>query len=86
MKPRHSSLLLALMLLTGCRGQPQINLLGSFFPAWMLCMGIGVVGMLLLRQVFVRTKLEPHLGLRPLVYFCLWVLLTLASWLIFFRV
>jgi hypothetical protein len=74
------------MLLTGCHGTPQINLLGSFFPAWMLSVGIGVGGTLLLRRVFVRAKLEPHLGMLPLVYFCLWVLLTLASWLIFFRV
>jgi len=86
MKLRHSFLLVALMLLTGCRGAPQINLLGSFFPAWMLSVGIGIGGTLLLRQVFVRAKLELHLGPRPLVYFCLWVLLTLASWLIFFRV
>ena len=86
MKPRHSLLLLALTLLTGCRGGPQINVLGSFFPAWMLCMGVGIGGTLGLRQVFVRTQLEPHLGARPLVYFCLWVLLTLLSWLILFRV
>ena len=74
------------MLLTGCRGTPQVNLLGSFFPSWMLSVGIGIGGTLLLRQVSVRVKLEPHLVMRPLVYFCLWVLLTLASWLIFFRV
>ena len=74
------------MLLTGCRGTPQVNLLGSFFPSWMLSVGIGIGGTLLLRQVSVRAKLEPHLVMRPLVYFCLWVLLTLASWLIFFRV
>jgi len=86
MKLRPIYLLVTLMLLTGCRAAPQINLLGSFFPAWMLCIGIGVAGTLLLRKVFVRGKLEPHLGLPPLVYFCLWVLLTLASWLIFFRV
>jgi len=86
MKPRHAFLFVSLMLLTGCRGAPQINLLGSFFPSWMLSVGIGVGGTLLLRTVFVRAKLEPHLGLLPLVYFCLWVLLTLASWLIFFRV
>ena len=30
---------MALTLLAGCRGAPQINLLGSFFPAWMLCVG-----------------------------------------------
>ena len=86
MKPRHSLLFPALLLLTGCHGTPQINLLGSFFPSWMLSVGIGICGTLLLRRVFVRAKLEPHLGILPLVYFCLWVLLTLGSWLMFFRV
>ena len=86
MNPRRALLLAALMLLSGCRGAPQINLLGSFFPAWMLCIGIGVGGTLVLRRVFVRARLEPYLGPLPVVYFCLWVLLTLTSWLIFFRV
>jgi len=83
---RHCFLLVGVMLLAGCRGAPQVNLMGSFFPAWMVSVGIGIGGTLLLRRVFVRAKLEPHLGPRPLVYFCLWVLLTLGSWLIFFRV
>jgi hypothetical protein len=74
-----------LIFLTGCRGAPSINLVGSFFPAWMLCIGIGVIGVLASRRVFVRTGIEPHLGALPVVYFCLWVLLTLCSWLLFFR-
>jgi len=74
-----------LMFLTGCRGAPSINLVGSFFPAWMLCVAIGIVGVLLLRRVFVRTEIEPHLGPLALVYFCLWVLLTLGFWLLCFR-
>ena len=77
--------LTALLFLTGCRGAPSINLVGSFFPAWMLCVGLGVVGVMVLRRVFVRTQIEAHLGVLPLVYFCLWVLLTLSSWLLFFR-
>ena len=75
----------ALMFVTSCRGAPSINLVGSFFPAWMLCAAFGVIGSLLLRRVFVWAQIEPHLGAVPLVYFCLWVLLTLASWLLFFR-
>ena len=86
MNSRISFLLLPLALLIGCRGSPQVNLMGSFFPAWMLSVGIGIGGTLVLRRLFVRTKLEPHLAPLPAVYFCLWVLLTLASWLIFFRV
>lgn len=77
---------LTLTVLSGCRAAPQINVLGSFFPAWMLCVGLGIAGTLLLRRVFVRAELEPHLGSLPLVYFCLWVLLTLFFWLCFFRV
>jgi hypothetical protein len=75
----------ALIFLTGCKGAPSINLVGSFFPAWMLCVAIGVFGVLRLRRVFVRTQIEAHLGTLPLVYFCLWVLITLGSWLLFFR-
>ena len=86
MKTRNFFLLVALMLLAGCRGSPQINVMGSFFPAWMLCIGIGIGGTLLVRRVLVLTKVEPYLGVVPLVYFCLWVLLTLGCWLIFFRV
>ncbi len=76
---------LSLILLTGCRGTPSINVLGSFFPGWMLCMAIGVVGSLLLRLVFIKTNIDAHLPMRTLVYVCLWVLITLLSWLLFFR-
>src|SRR5215475_7476716 len=76
---------IALLFLTGCRGAPSLNLVGSFFPAWMLCVAIGVFGVLILRRVFVRTQIEAHLGTLPLVYSCLWVLITLGSWLLFFR-
>jgi uncharacterized membrane protein len=85
MKLRHTFLFVALMLLAGCRGAPSINLLGSFFPAWMLCMVIGLVGAFVVREVCVRTSLEPHLKPRMLVYLCLWGLVTLLSWLLFFR-
>ena len=77
--------LLAALFLTGCRGAPSINVLGSFFPGWMLCMGLGLVGALVLRQAFIRTNIESHLVPRPLVYLCLWGLVTLSSWLLFFR-
>ena len=76
---------LSLVLLTSCRGAPSINLLGSFFPGWMLCMILGVAGALVVRRVCIRTNIEPHLQPRLFVYFCLWGLITLLSWLLFFR-
>ena len=71
--------------LTGCRGAPSINLLGSFFPAWMLCVGVGVAISVALRQVFIKTGIEQHLPARMVVYLCLWGLITLLTWLLFFR-
>ena len=73
------------MFLTGCRGAPSINVLGSFFPAWMLCIGLGIVGTVVARQIFIKLNFEPHLKPRLLIYFCLWTLITVASWLAFFR-
>ena len=76
---------MSLIFLSGCRGAPSINVLGSFFPGWMFCMAIGVVGSLLLRQVFIKINIEPYLPMRVLVYICLWVFISLLFWLLFFR-
>ena len=76
---------MSLIFLTGCRGAPSINLLGSFFPGWMLCMIFGVIGAFMLRRVFIKTNIDAYLLLPALVYFCLWVFITLLSWLLFFR-
>ena len=85
MNRNKTLLFIAPVFLTGCRGIPSINLVGTFFPAWMLCVALGIIGAVVLRRVLVRTEIEPHLGPLPLVYFCLWVLLTLTSWLFLFR-
>ena len=75
----------SLIFLTGCRGAPSINLVGSFFPGWMLCMVLSAIGTLVLRQVFVKTGIDEQLPVRVFVYVCLWVFITLTSWLLFFR-
>jgi hypothetical protein len=82
---RRGFLVVFLVFSGGCRAVPSINFLGSFFPGWMLCMIAGVVGTLLLRQIFLRTGLDAGFRPRPLVYLCLWVLITLLLWLPFFR-
>jgi hypothetical protein len=76
---------LTAVFLTGCRGAPSINLLGSFFPAWMLCVGVGVAVTVALRQVFIKTQIDQNLPVRMFVYVCLWALITLLTWLLFFR-
>lgn len=63
----------------------MFDVAGSFFPAWMLCLVVGASLAALLRLVFHRVGVEPYLGPLPLVYGCLGALLTMTTWLVFFR-
>ena len=65
---------------------PQINVIGSFFPSWMLCAAIGIVIALVARQVFLRIGVDPYLGPRALVYPSLALLVTLMLWVTWFRI
>jgi YtcA family len=65
---------------------PQINVVGSFFPSWMLCAGIGIGVAVLARALFQRVGVDSYLGPRALVYPSLAILVTLVLWLALFRV
>jgi hypothetical protein len=71
--------------LSGCRPGPDVTVAGSYFPSWMAALVLGLLGTLLLWQVFTRTGLDPYLGPRVLVYSGLVILITLAIWLSVFR-
>jgi hypothetical protein len=87
----HSVLVLspAILLLGGCRSMnahsPTIDVLGSYFPAWLLCIVIGLALTLITRQLLVGINLNIHLHPAALVYPCMIILFTLAVWLTFFR-
>ena len=59
---------------------PQINIVGSFFPAWMLCAAIGIATAFAARLLFIRVGLDPYVGPRRLVYSSLGILVTLVLW------
>ena len=63
---------------------PSVNILGSFFPAWLLCVVAGVMLTLVARQVFVATGLTRHVAPAGIVYPALAFLLTFATWLVVF--
>src|SRR5579859_2883656 len=73
------------LLATGCSRAPTFNILGSFFPAWILCGIVGILLAVVVRLYFVRIKLEDQL-LAPLilVYPCLTAFFTFTLWLVFF--
>jgi hypothetical protein len=74
-----------LLLAAECSRAPTFNILGSFFPAWILCGVVGILLAVVVRLYFVRINLESQL-LAPLilVYPCLTALFTFTLWLVFF--
>jgi len=80
---RCSLLAVACVPAAGC--DPILNIQGSFFPAWIICMAAGIVLTVACRLLLAVAGLEPHLGPLILIYSCLWLFLTLLTWLIFYR-
>ena len=71
------------LLLTTCARAPSFDILGSFFPAWLVCLALA-----LLLTVFVRwllLRLHIPIVLPILIYPSLTALFTFALWLTFFR-
>jgi len=73
----------ALVLATSC--DPILNVYGSFFPAWIVCLLTGIVLAALLRIVFAVTGLENGFAPLLLIYPALVFLVACTTWLVLFR-
>ena len=69
-------------LLVGCSRAPAIDIVGSFFPAWLVCFIVAIVLTALVRLLLVRLRVK--VALPMLVYPGLLALFTFALWLVFF--
>lgn len=74
----------AMLSVAGCSRAPSFNILGSFFPAWILCGVLGILLAVAVRFYFVRIKLEEQLKPLIVVYPCLAAFFTFTLWLLFF--
>jgi hypothetical protein len=63
---------------------PSLDVFGSFFPVWMLCIGLSVLLTLAVRFLLIRARLEPDLVPRVIVYPSMVALFACALWLLFF--
>jgi len=70
--------------MSGCGLAPSVNILGSFFPAWLISIVSGVVLTIVLRQLLIASRLDAALRPAVLVHLSLVCLLTFATWLIVF--
>ena len=81
---RTTPRLAVVVLLPGCRLAPSVNILGSFFPAWLICIVVGHVLTVLTLHLFVALGVASDLRPAGLVYPCLGGLWMFATWLVLF--
>lgn len=70
--------------LGGCTRAPLQDVLGSFFPSWMLCATIGAVAAALLRALVGVMGLQQVIPAPMLTYLSFMVAVTFMVWLVFF--
>ena len=64
---------------------PTIDVLGSYFPAWMLCILSGLALTIVVHWIVQISKLESYLGPAPLIYSCLTIIFTFATWILVYQ-
>jgi len=69
---------------SGCSYAPTLNLLGSYFPAWMLCAVLGVAAAVIIRQILGVAGINEYVVAPLLTYAALAVSATLLAWLFWF--
>ena len=64
---------------------PTIDILGSYFPAWMICIISGLTLTLIAHWIVQVCHLKPYLGPAPLIYSSLTIIFTFATWILFYQ-
>ena len=62
-----------------------VDVLGSYFPAWMVCILSGLTLTLIAHWIVQLQNLKPYLGPAPLIYSCLMIVFTFATWILFYQ-
>lgn len=83
---RHiqSSGLLGALLLSGCGRAPSFNVLGSYFPAWLICILAGIAGASLVSFMLTKLHMAQLIRWTIVVYPCLAAAIAFTLWLLIF--
>ena len=74
----------SLNVLAGCARAPSFNIVGSFFPAWLICIVAGIGLAAIANWVLRRYKLDQQIVWTIVVYPCLAAFFAFTFWLVFF--
>jgi hypothetical protein len=70
--------------LGGCAGAPSYELFGAFFPAWMLCALVGIIGGIVARVAFIAIGIDGILQFRLFVCLSAGTVVGTLAWLFWF--
>lgn len=80
---RHRLFPLCALVLAGCSRAPSVDVMGSFFPGWLVCVISGIVLSAAARLVFLRLRIKVVLPI--LVYPSIAAIFTFVLWLLFYN-
>ena len=72
------------LLVVGCSRDPNVEIVGSYFPGWMLSLAIGVALTVVAHYLLRKQGLHHVLGTPVLIYPGMVLLFTCVLWLCFF--
>ena len=78
------SVSLSIFLLLGCSRNPNVEIVGSYFPGWLIALAIGVILALGSHAVLRRHGMDHSIGHPAIIYPGMVVLFTCLLWLCFF--
>ena len=64
---------------------PTVDILGSYFPAWMVCILSGLALTFVAHWIVLVLNLKPYIGPAPLIYSSLMIIFTFATWILFYQ-
>jgi hypothetical protein len=80
----NCSFFAAVFLLSGCDRAPSFNVLGSYFPAWLVCILAGIAGASLVSLSLAKIQMEYLMRWTIVVYPCLSGSIAFTLWLLLF--
>ena len=64
---------------------PTVDVLGSYFPAWMVCILSGLALTFVAHWIVQVCNLKTYIGPVPLIYSSLMIIFTFATWILLYQ-
>src|SRR5678816_3451649 len=76
------ALAFVVLVASGCSAAPSRNVLGSYFPSWMICALVGLGTTVVLRVVLAKLGIDAELPVPIVTYLAFATAVSLGMWLL----